>query len=222
MVELGIHTTWPLVLDMWFFRTTIEDAIAKVPVRDTACPATRDLLDCQSSRSRVQLMNMGGTSEILGAEASALAKLPAGITLRLTASYTWGEGPSTNFAVDPNATSQGHSREPLSRVPPFNGSVELAWRPTAALTLGAAGRWARTQDRLALSDTYDARIPAGGTPGYGVAELRATYRVDNSFVASLVLDNVFDAAYRHHGSSVNGAARGLMLMVDASTALWGG
>jgi iron complex outermembrane receptor protein/hemoglobin/transferrin/lactoferrin receptor protein len=67
------------------------------------------------------------------------------------------------------------------------------------------------QDQLALSDTSDERIPAGGTPGFAVADLRMGYRFGAAWTISLVAENLTDAVYRYHGSAVNGPARGLKL-----------
>lgn len=80
--------------------------------------------------------------------------------------------------------------------------------------LGGALRWALAQDRLAPSDLSDARIPAGGTPGFAVFDLRAGYRWRPYLLMAAVLENVGDAGYRYHGSSVNGPGRGLRLFVQ--------
>jgi iron complex outermembrane receptor protein/hemoglobin/transferrin/lactoferrin receptor protein len=66
---------------------------------------------------------------------------------------------------------------------------------------------------LALADQADARIPVGGTPGFAVLDLRLGYRVNDELVLSGVLENLFDAAYRAHGSSVNGPGRGVMVLL---------
>jgi outer membrane receptor protein involved in Fe transport len=48
-----------------------------------------------------------------------------------------------------------------------------------------------------------------------VLDLRAGYRIRRDLVLAAVLENVGDAAYRWHGSSVNGAGRGLLVSVEA-------
>ena len=80
--------------------------------------------------------------------------------------------------------------------------------------LGAALRWALAQDRLAPSDKSDARIPIGGTPGFAVLDLRAGYRFERNVLIALVLENVTDTIYRHHGSSINGPGRGLIMHLE--------
>jgi iron complex outermembrane receptor protein/hemoglobin/transferrin/lactoferrin receptor protein len=79
---------------------------------------------------------------------------------------------------------------------------------------GGALRWALLQDRLALSDRSDGRIPTGGTPGFAVFDLRAGYRHRRDLIVNVVVENVTNTPYRYHGSSVNGAARGIIASVD--------
>jgi len=81
---------------------------------------------------------------------------------------------------------------------------------------GAGLRWATAQKRLSLGDRSDARIPLGGTPGFAVLDLRAGLRVNDRLRATVVVENVGDAAYRYHGSSVNGPGRGLVVGLDVN------
>ena len=77
------------------------------------------------------------------------------------------------------------------------------------------------QTRLAPADLNDmTRIPMGGTPGFAIFDLRISYRAQNKWLASFVLENVFDSPYRYHGSSVNGAGVGGMIVFDLGS-IWG-
>ena len=71
-------------------------------------------------------------------------------------------------------------------------------------------RDSRPLDRLAASDVADERIPRGGTPGYAVWHAGVSYRSELA-VVSLVMENLLDTPWRTHGSSVNGAARSVVL-----------
>jgi iron complex outermembrane receptor protein/hemoglobin/transferrin/lactoferrin receptor protein len=102
---------------------------------------------------------------------------------------------------------------PLSRVPPLHGTVE-ATAPWAWGYASAALRWAAPQDRLAPADLSDPRIPPGGTPGYAVVDLRAGARLDGHARVGVVLENVLDAAYRYHGSSINGPGRSALVWLE--------
>lgn len=206
--ELGARLRLPfLVVDAWAFATLLEDTILRTPRRVEDCPPHTP--QCAASRTQLALVNAPGLATVLGAEGGATVLLPEGVTVRATVAYAWGEAP------DPT----GDGRAPLSRVPPLNGALEARWRHAeTGVYAGAALRWAAAQDRLAPSDASDARIPAGGTPGWATVDLSAGWRLDSRAVLSLVVENLFDVAYRVHGSSIN--APGIGVMASASVQLW--
>ncbi len=96
---------------------------------------------------------------------------------------------------------------PLSRIPPTQGIAGLRWRDDSHRSWFDIYTWlVDEQDRLNFQDLTDARIPVGGTPGYQTLNLRTGTtlgRCDNHRV-SLTLENIFDQAYRVHGSGVDG------------------
>lgn len=212
-LEVGaqVASTW-VELDAWVYHSTLEGSIARAPRNSQECPP--DTRQCGSSWSRFQLVNLPGEAVIWGAEGSVKLKLPAGFSVRSTLSYAWGDGPNPQERpADPTLAYE--ERVPLSRIPPLNGSVEALWRGYGAW-FGAAMRWATLQDRLALGDISDERIPRGGTPGFQVYDLRAGYRWDRHLMGALVVENITDEAYRYHGSSVNGPGRGLVFSLEAA------
>jgi len=189
--------------------TGVEGAIAR-SLRDIAdCPPTSR--DCQGAWFRYQLVNLDGPATVRGAEVAADATWDA-VVLRATVAYAHGDGPNPEVRpADP--TLPYVERVPLSRVPPLNGTAEARWRGDgryAALGL----RWATAQDRLAPVDRGDPRIPAGGTPGHAVVDLRAGVRLSPETRVAAVLENVLDAAYRYHGSSIDGPGRSLLVYLE--------
>lgn len=199
-LELGVETTaGPLSIQLWSFATWLDTAILRVVREQADCPPLTDA--CRASRTQFQLVNAGDTAVILGAEAGATASLPAGVSLRATYAYARGEG-----------SAPDGERVPLSRIPPMNGTFEARYLAGhTGLYVAAVLRWALAQRRLAPSDLADARIPSGGTPGYAVCDLRAGFRYNPRVRFNLVLENLIDAAYRVHGSSINGPGRGVLL-----------
>lgn len=199
--------TRPLRAEVWAFRSLVHDAITRAP-RDAAdCPANTST--CAASWSRYQLVNAPGVARIDGLEASLRASPHTRVTLRATFAATYGV--SDNPAPRPkNPAAPYEERVPISRIPPVNGTAEARLRLTDRVYAGAALRWALAQTRLALSDRSDGRIPTGGTPGFAVVDLRAGYRHNRDFRAFFVVENLTNAAYRYHGSSINGAARGVI------------
>jgi iron complex outermembrane receptor protein/hemoglobin/transferrin/lactoferrin receptor protein len=205
-LELGVtsETSW-LTLQAFVFGTWLDDGITRAFVETEACPPETD--GCSASRTRLQLVNARGTAFLWGTEGVVSATLIDGLTLRASYGYAIGEGP------DPRGDHVGE-RVPLSRVPPAHGTAELRYRHRiSGVYVAVASRFALAQGRLAPSDYSDPRIPIGGTPGYAVHDLRAGYRYDPHVSFSLVLENVLDAAYRVHGSSIHGPGRGLLLGV---------
>jgi iron complex outermembrane receptor protein/hemoglobin/transferrin/lactoferrin receptor protein len=205
--------TWRVTLEGWGFATRLDDAIGRRPRDVGDCPQATP--QCNASWSRFQLVNAGEPSHLYGLEGSARARLPAALTAQAGVAWTWGEGP--NLAERPSNPNVPYSpRVPLSRVPPLNGTVELLWAHPSGFSASSGLRWALAQQRLAIADRSDARIPLGGTPGYAVLEVRAAWRLGTRWVVAAVLENVTDAAYRSHGSSVNGPGRGLVVSLEAT------
>ena len=96
---------------------------------------------------------------------------------------------------------------PASRIAPLTGTVGLRWNSTdGKWFLEGAATLARHQDRLSPGDEADTqRIPPGGTPGYTLATLRAGWRATDALTLTASVENVFNEAYRIHGSGVNEA-----------------
>ncbi len=100
-------------------------------------------------------------------------------------------------------------KEPLRRMPPtfgqLAGKFEKGQSYFKAELLAAA-----MQDRLAAGDKSDNRIPAGGTPGWKVANAYAGYCLHNVEL-DISLQNIFNVDYRLHGSGINGMGRNMVM-----------
>lgn len=205
--ELGVGIRHSMVrFDVWGYATLLDDAIQRVVRNIDDCPP--ETPDCRGSRDPFQLVNATQRSRIFGSEGGLTLFLPQDITLRSTFSYAWGEGP-------PLGDRDGADGDlPLSRIPPPQGTFEGRYRHRGTGLWGAvAMRWAAKQDRLAIADQSDPRIPNGGTPGYGTLDLRVGYRFRANLALSVVMENITDTAYRVHGSSVNGPGRNVVLWI---------
>jgi outer membrane receptor protein involved in Fe transport len=213
--EIGVAVEHPVVsLSAWAYHSSVRDAIARSLRSADECP--QNTPQCGSSWSRFQLINLDGVAVIYGAEGAVEVRMP--VDLEFSATVAWAKGTGANPEDRTEFTADGYrDRVPLSRIPPLNGTAELRWAPSYRghfPWLGAAMRWATTQDRLATTDRSDARIPIGGTPGFAVVDAQAGYRFGEIASVALVVENLGDAAYRYHGSSVNGAGRGLLLQLE--------
>lgn len=95
--------------------------------------------------------------------------------------------------------------EPMRRIPPLNGKLALQYTKSG-LFGEAEFLFAAKQDRLSSGDIDDHRIPDGGTPGWNILNLKAGYSWKKISI-NAGLQNIFNQAYRIHGSGVDGYGR---------------
>lgn len=95
--------------------------------------------------------------------------------------------------------------EVLSRLLPLNGYGGVRWEHhTGDFWIECLFTAFDDADRLSTSDIRDTqRIPPGGTPGYGLATIRSGWQVCDGFLLTTGVENIFDEAYRTHGSGQN-------------------
>lgn len=126
----------------------------------------------------------------------ALSKL-----FNLQGSLTYGFGQNTT------------AKEPMRRIPPLNGRLALQYQPLKQWFNRIEWLYARKQDRLAGGDKSDPRIPQGGTPGWNVINLRSAYQFKQVELQA-GLNNLFNEAYRTHGSGIDGVGRSVWVGLD--------
>lgn len=157
----------------------------------------------ESGRSIVRTENVG-RSRIHGFESGLRWQPAEDWTVRGSLNWTW--------AVDELASGT----EPANRTPPLNGRIDVEYRWSDSLSLSARSSFAARQDRLAPSDLSDNRIDPRGTGGYAVHDLGLLYAPGGqAWEVGLELDNLFDKAYREHGSGIDGVGRGIVLRLGA-------
>ncbi|MBX2840510.1 MAG: TonB-dependent receptor [Flammeovirgaceae bacterium] len=98
--------------------------------------------------------------------------------------------------------------EPMRRIPPLFGRAGLRTKFIDQFYLNGEWVFASAQTRLSGGDKDDNRIAEGGTPAWNVVNFYAGYafpkwRVNAGF------QNVFNEAYRVHGSGIDGVGRSL-------------
>jgi len=102
--------------------------------------------------------------------------------------------------------------EPMRRIPPLNGNLSII-SYFNSLKLSIEYLFAAEQDRLSSGDIDDHRIPDGGTPGWQILNLYGSYRI-NSLLLSTGLLNIFNVAYRTHGSGIDGIGRSMFVAIN--------
>ena len=197
--ELGFKAQYPrTTFAMACFYTDIRDMIVRYP--------TGRIVD---GDAEVQKANVGD-GYVTGVEARVDQKVTDTVTTFCAVSWQRGE-------VDTFPTSaQIRDREPLDRIPPLSGLVGARWQhPSRRLWVETVVRMAGKADHLSTRDKEDTqRIPPGGTPGYGVWDLRAGVQVSEGLRVSAAVENLLDRDYRIHGSGLNEPGRNFVLSAD--------
>jgi outer membrane receptor protein involved in Fe transport len=178
----------------FLYRTRIRDFITREP---TVCPVT--LTERCGDAGAVFRMVNADAAIVRGLETAARWNAGAGVTIEGSATWTHGDSVLADGTI-----------EPLPKVPPLHGVV-VARREARRHFIELGLRWATAQRRLAPRDEGDPRIPAGGTPGHAVLDVRIGGQISRGLRATLALENLLDRPYRIHGSGVDGAGFGAVL-----------
>lgn len=133
-----------------------------------------------------------GAAFVRGVELESRWTPRPGLDLFGHATYTYGQ----QTTVD----------QPMRRIPPMNGLVGARWTAGARKWIEGTVRFAARQNRLAPGDRDDHRINPEGTPGWAVLNLSAGMPLGGVELVGGVY-NLFDEAYRIHGSGIDGYGR---------------
>ena len=197
--EIGVKTQ----TDRWHaqvscFYTDIRDLIVRFPTGRTV-----------EGDAEIQKANVGD-GYVHGIEVQSEYELGPQWTVFGALAFQRGR-------VDTYPTSaMEKERKDMSRIAPLSAVTGARWR-------GPAGRWwaeglvrmADEQDHLSPRDKLDTqRIPLGGTPGYGVADLRAGYKLTDGLRICVAVQNLLNKSYRIHGSGQNEPGRSFLLAAD--------
>jgi outer membrane cobalamin receptor len=137
-----------------------------------------------------------GKSFIQGIEVDAEQALGRHWLLSASLNYTYGQNTDED--------------EPMRRIPPLFTRTALQYQYSR---WSVQTEWlaAARQDRLSGGDISDHRIAAAGTPAWNVLNFRMAYRFNEKFQVRAGINNLFDEAYRMHGSGVDGMGRSFWL-----------
>ena len=184
--EIGLKLNYDRIRAQTFvFWNELDDLLVRQKVNEIPDP-----VDAGSTIDVLQRRNLG-SAQVQGFELAGEFLLTPEWSCYGNFTYLYGQ----NF-------SDG---KPLSRIPPTQGVIGLRWRDQCARRwLDVYGWLVAEQSRLSSRDTRDSRIPAGGTPGYGTANVRLGSCVGRHQRITLGIENIFNTAYRVHGSGVDG------------------
>ncbi len=195
--ELGFKTEWNSSdVEAYVYYTAFDDIIARIDgTYEGQSWMDLDGDGIPDPDENIKVKANLGEAYITGAEIQGRFRLFDGLFLRGNAFYTYGQ----------NTTAH----EPMRRIPPLMGLAGLLWRGegrSAELFVRAAG----AQHRLSAEDIEDTRIDPGGTPGWSDWNLRGSYDL-GPVTISLTFGNIFDHAYKEHGSGVYNPGRHVVM-----------
>ena len=177
------------------YRTNLHDLIDRV----------RSTFDGSSlwEGEQVYRKDNVGNAVVRGLESEGEWRVTRSVSVLAHATYTHGQNVTRN--------------EPMRRIPPLNGLARVLWRPSD-WWLDGTFRWATAQARLAAGDRDDHRIAPGGTPGWSTLDLSAGRPLGSRLILRGGVSNIFDEAYRTHGSGIDGAGRAAWVVLSARLA----
>lgn len=188
--EAGIRLDRPDITgSVVAYRTNLADLIERVRSSFNG----QDLLEGQRVYRRANV----GRAYVYGMETEARLNLTDRIGVFGNLTYTFGQ--------------QVTADQPMRRIPPLNGLVGARLVVSPRRWLEASVRAAAKQDRLAPGDRDDHRIQRGGTPGWVVVSASVGFPVHQQIDLVAGIHNLFDRAYRIHGSGIDEYGRAAWL-----------
>lgn len=173
------------------FHNKLNDLISNVPGEYNG-------LDSLNGYKVYQRENIN-EAEIYGGEIELEATLAKSLSVFGNISYTHGWNIS--------------KEEPMRRIPPLNGRIGLRGKFLQHFSFMSEWIYAADQKQLSSGDIADNRIAYGGTPGWNVFNVMTSYE-HSYFTFSAGLHNLFNEAYRIHGSGIDGIGRSFWLSLD--------
>ncbi|MEE9462212.1 MAG: TonB-dependent receptor, partial [Bacteroidales bacterium] len=133
---------------------------------------------------------------IQGIEADGTYSILPSLTLFGNISYTYGKDLATNST--------------LRRIPPLNSRLGLKYRHVKNFNAILEWAYAGEQTRLSSGDIDDNRIQEGGTPSWNIVNCSLGF-TGSFFQVNAGIHNIFNEAYRTHGSGIDGRGRSIWI-----------
>ena len=177
-------------LSLFAFNTRLKNQIVRVPSEYNG--------DEYYEGERVYTKENLAKSNIFGIEAESGFKLNSQFSLIYSITWLYGHDLEKN--------------EPMRRIPPLNGKLALRYKKSRLFS-EIEFLFANKQDRLSGGDIDDHRIPVGGTPGWDIFNFKLGYSW-NKISLHTGIQNIFNQAYRIHGSGVDGFGRSVWMSLQ--------
>ena len=193
-VDAGVKFAWARASgELFGFYMEYEDKIEALPTGATT----------PEGRQIVQSANLNSAT-LVGAEAAGRWAVTDSLSLFTNFTFTWGE-----------EKFRDGTTVPADRIAPPYGRVGVFSRLSARLWVEPFIEYALTQHRLSNRDRTDPRINPRGTPGWITATVRTGWELHERLALRLAVENLFDKAYRQHGSGINAPGINAVVTVEA-------
>ncbi|MFK5971739.1 MAG: TonB-dependent receptor [Flavobacteriaceae bacterium] len=183
--EIGLKSRFQkFSSNIYFYQNNLTDLITNV----------RSIFNGQNTIEGVQVYKRINVDKAVlrGIETDVEYVITSKLTARANLTYTRGENQSKD--------------EPMRRIPPLFGRMGVFWHLNSKIKINGNFIYASKQDRLSQGDIDDERIADGGTPSWKTFGLNAHYLRKNIHIQTGII-NLFDEAYRTHGSGVDEIGR---------------
>ncbi len=171
----------------------------------------QDSIMYDGQMSKIQAIQNAARASVYGVQAGIEIKLPAGFVLVSDINYQKGEE-----ELDDGATS------PSRHAAPLFGVTRLRYRSNnLTLEINAIYQGETAHDDLAVSERAKSEIYAldtGGntySPSWYTLNLKAMFRLSETFSLSSGIENLTDQRYRPYSSGISGAGRNFVLSLRA-------
>jgi len=193
-VDAGIKIVSPRVSgEVFGFYASYDDKIEAAPTGAVT----------SAGRNVVRSANLN-TVTLVGAEAGGRWRVNEWTKVFASFAFVWGE----------EEFPDGR-KTPADRIPPVNGRVGLLFQLTPTVWIEPFLDYAFSQHRLSNRDRGDPRIDPQGTPGWTAVTARLGWELQEHLIARLSVENIFDKAYRQHGSGINAPGVNFVAALEA-------
>jgi len=208
-LDLGIAKTFEDIvkLDLSTYYTILQNAIVR---RDYQLDG-QDSIMYEGEMSKVQALQNAAVAHVYGLQAGVEIRLPAGFTVLSDLNYQHGEE-----ELDDGTISPSRHAAPLfgiSRLRYQSGDLSLEFY---AVYQGEKSFDQLPQEEQAKDEIY-AKDENGNnySPAWYTLNIKAMYRLTETFSISCGLENLTDQRYRPYSSGISGAGRNFVLSVKA-------
>ncbi|MGM0587331.1 MAG: TonB-dependent receptor [Bacteroidota bacterium] len=144
--------------------------------------------------------------EVIARNATAMNLMGVELKANYDPQSTWKTGATFSYTHG-TLINEDDSTQPVDRIPPANGWVWLSYEGISALSIRPQMRYTFAHRRISPDEKDDNRVSVEGTDGFINLQLIAQWKVNPDFTLTIKGDNLTNAAYREHASSLDGLAR---------------